>query len=101
MPNSNTSNRGPSGAPESDRQDVQTASLAQPMHLLGDLGPDSFDPGWTSASGFFNSKEAENYSMYQLDPGVFGEENFDFTYDFNNELVLPNNEDTLLADASL
>ena len=44
---------------------------------------DLFDFDWTSASQFFNSKEAEDFSLFQLGSNPFGDENLQFAYDLD------------------
>ena len=41
--------------------------------------PSGFD--WSSISHFFNSVEAENFSLYQLEPNLLGDGRIDFTFD--------------------
>ena len=51
--------------------------------------PDPIGLDWFSASQFFSSKEAENFSLYQLEPHLFGNESYDFTFDPTIDISLP------------
>lgn len=52
--------------------------------------PDLSGFDWISVSQFFNSKEAENFSLYQLEPNLLGDERFvDFAFDPTIDTSLP------------
>ena len=44
---------------------------------------------WRCISQFFNSKEAENFSLYQLEPNLLGDDRMDFAFDAGFDTSLP------------
>ena len=75
--------------------DVPTMTSAQST-LPADIPshptpPDPFSFDWSYASQFFNSKEAENFSLYALEPNLFESQNT-FDYNFEPTMNMPLSE---------
>ena len=82
-------NRGESLATSSMQSTLPNEHYASPQ-------PDLSGFDWTSISHFFNSKEAENFSLYQLEPNFLGDERDDFTFDPTINVSLPESNDSFL-----